>query len=151
MGSAAFLLPAGRMVPLSGRPPVTEKDGGMGEASYAAACAVVKRARTFARERESRARARGTRRDRPARNPVATPRVASRAEPGPAARGRRPARRGGPGAGAGHRVYEPGAVAGAPPRPRAPPRLDRRAAPRPLSMALPAAGSPRRLVTRRAP
>src|SRR2546421_11638647 len=101
MGSAAFLLPAGRMVPLSGRPPVTEKDGGMGEASYAAACAVVKRARTFARERESRARARGTRRDRPARNPVATPRVASRAEPGPAARGGRPARRGGAGGGGG--------------------------------------------------
>src|SRR5881409_314854 len=48
MGSAAFLLPAGRMVPLSGRPPVTAKDGGMGEASYAAACAGVKRSRTLA-------------------------------------------------------------------------------------------------------
>src|SRR5437763_1686946 len=77
MGSAAFLLPAGRMVPLSGRPPVTAKDGGMGEASYAAACAGVKRARTFARERESRARARGTRRDRPARHPAAAPGAAA--------------------------------------------------------------------------
>jgi len=48
MGRAAFLLPAGRMVPLSGRPPVTAKDGGMGVASYAAACAGVKRSRTYA-------------------------------------------------------------------------------------------------------
>src|SRR2546425_11241243 len=42
MGRAAFLLPAGRIVPFKARPPVTEKEGGMGQPSYAAACAGVK-------------------------------------------------------------------------------------------------------------
>src|SRR5207248_106862 len=48
MGSAAFLFPAGRIVPFSGRPPDTRNDGGMVTASYGAACARVKRTRTFA-------------------------------------------------------------------------------------------------------
>src|SRR5437660_818725 len=48
MGSAAFLFPAGRIVPLSGRPPETRNDGGIVTASYGAPCARVKRARTYA-------------------------------------------------------------------------------------------------------
>src|SRR5438128_945510 len=48
MGRTAFLLPAGRIVPFKARPPETEKEGGMGQPSYAAACAGVKRSRTFA-------------------------------------------------------------------------------------------------------
>ncbi len=48
IGRAAFLLPAGRIVPFKARPPVTEKEGGMGQPSYAAACAGVKRSRMFA-------------------------------------------------------------------------------------------------------
>ena len=48
MGSAAFLLPAGWMVPLSTRPPVTQNDAGIDPASYGAACARVKRAERFA-------------------------------------------------------------------------------------------------------
>ena len=42
IGSAAFLLPAGRTVPRSGRPPRTEKTGGMAQ-SYPSAVSGVKR------------------------------------------------------------------------------------------------------------
>src|SRR6266576_746049 len=48
MGSAAFLFPAGRIVPFSGRPPVTQNIAAIGGASYGAACFRVKRSRTFA-------------------------------------------------------------------------------------------------------
>jgi hypothetical protein len=43
------LLPAGRIVPFKARPPVTEKEGGMGQPSYAAACAAVKRVTSLGR------------------------------------------------------------------------------------------------------
>ena len=48
IGRAAFLLPAGRTVPRSGRPPETTNVAAMGVGSYGAACAGVKRARMFA-------------------------------------------------------------------------------------------------------
>src|SRR5690349_9085758 len=48
IGSAAFLFPAGRIVPLRARPPETRNVGAMERGSYGAACVGVKRAATFA-------------------------------------------------------------------------------------------------------
>src|SRR2546430_439437 len=88
MGSAAFLFPAGRIVPLSGRPPETRNDGGIGDRKLRRglrarqACANV-------RPCESGSRARAPRRRRAARRAPAAPGV----DPPALARPRAPRRR----------------------------------------------------------
>src|SRR5437763_1945431 len=84
MGSAAFLFPAGRIVPLSGRPPETRNDGGIGDRKLRRglrarqACANV-------RPCESGSRARAPRRRRAPRLPTVLGLAAVAAASGPGA------------------------------------------------------------------
>src|SRR5947208_34172 len=144
MGSAAFLFPAGRIVPLSGRPPETRNDGGIGDRKLRRglrarqACANV-------RPCESGSRARAPRRRRAARRAPAAPVVDPPALARPRAHRRRSARPPGTGARTRDRAARPAAVARARPADCIRHRVDRRGAGRALRVALRASHPARHL------
>src|SRR5438874_3921057 len=144
MGSAAFLFPAGRIVPLSGRPPETRNDGGIGDRKLRRglrarqACANV-------RPCESGSRARAPRRRRAARRAPAAPVVDPPAFARPRAHRRRSARPPGTGARTRDRAARPAAVARARPADCIRHRVDRRGAGRALRVALRASHPARHL------
>src|SRR2546430_2502731 len=144
MGSAAFLFPAGRIVPWSGRPPETRNDGGIGDRKLRRglrarqACANV-------RPCESGSRARAPRRRRAARRAPAAPVVDPPALARPRAHRRRSARPPGTGARTRDRAARPAAVARARPADCIRHRVDRRGAGRALRVALRASHPARHL------